>query len=147
MKRKTNSEYHRSEMVDGIEIAVFTEKLESKCPNKEKLEFIFEICNSTSKQYDFTITQLYKIFSIIQKSLTEIIDTIIIPKLSTNTVELLIEPEDDCYRLVKEKDKLYNHQLSRLCKLYRKRGIECSHRTDGKSHYLTFSVDKYAVAC
>lgn len=139
MKTTNKAAFHQSIQVGGANLLVYTEKNPGNI-----IEFIFEIENTPSKTLDFSIKELYKIYTFVQSSLKKIIETQIIPSIETDRPMVLkIEPEDDCSVLLAGKDKLYEHHLTRLSKLYTKNGYRCSYRKTPDAHLLQFYMENF----
>lgn len=138
MKTTNKAAFHQSIQVGGANLLVYTERNPGNV-----IEFVFEIENTPSKTLDFTIKELYKIYTFVQSSLKEVIEKQIIPMVEAdNPMVLKIEPEDDCSILLEGKDRLYEHHLKRLSKSYTEDGRRCSYRRSPDAHFLQFWIEE-----
>ena len=116
---------------------IFIEKLDSNCVFLPRFEFIFRINGSTDKKMDLWIPDLYKILVAVQKSLLEFAQESI---HTYNSFQLEFEAEGNNS---KEKDELYDYQLTRLSNKFTEGNVICTHCNMDGIHLLNFSkLDK-----
>lgn len=137
-----NIDYYRTSNIGNTKVEVYVEKIELS-NDLEKYEFIFKIDNSTTSHNKLSlIKDLYNLFLLVQSTLLEYIDKVVMNRLDVNkTIQLVIEPEDNNSIEANKKDKLYSYHLDRLAKEYTDviNNIFCTHEKKGNIHTLIFS--------
>jgi hypothetical protein len=129
--------------VNNTKLSIFTEKLETQCPLIQKIEFMFQIENSTTKTINFLLNDLYKIFLHVQGAFIAYIEENIISELKNNThkvYQIEIEAEGSSQKEIEYKDKLYDFHLNRISSKYTdlKNNIICTHDRIDNIHVLSF---------
>lgn len=145
MKSRKNLDFYVSEMIGRNKVEVFTEKLTSENKELEKYEFIFKINDSTLKETSLFISDLYKLFVVVQKSLISYIENTLIPKVQNEiNVLLMVEAEGKTQQEIDYKTKLYNYHFDRLSNHYTDffPGLVCKHTYEGITHNLLFYTEQ-----
>jgi hypothetical protein len=145
MKSKNNIDFYVSEMIGRNKVEVFTERMKTESKELEKYEFIFKINDSTSKEISLFISDLYKLFGIVQKSLISYIENSLLPKVhNEKNIQLVVEAEGKTQQEIDYKTKLYNYHLDRLSKHYTDfiPGLVCKHTYEGITHNLMFYMEQ-----